>query len=126
VLAVCDQVFGHRLMMDRIVPGGVATDISAQDAEAIIATLDDITPRFAEIVRLYDETPSLQDRTCTTGTVSNDLVTLWAAGGYVGRASGRSFDPMPASVWRSRCSSAAMSMQEFGSGSAKWRPASHC
>jgi Ni,Fe-hydrogenase III large subunit len=92
VLAVCDKVFGHRLMMDRIVPGGVTKDISAQDAEAIIATLDKITPRFAEIVKLYDETPSLQDRTCTTGTVSNDLVTLWAAGGYVGRASGRNFD----------------------------------
>jgi Ni,Fe-hydrogenase III large subunit len=92
VLAICDTVFGHRLMMDRIMPGGVAADISAQDAEAIVATLDDVKPRFAEIVRLYDETPSLQDRTCATGKVSRDLVTLWAAGGYVGRASGRGFD----------------------------------
>src|SRR5262249_42323141 len=54
--------------------------------------LDDIAPRFAEIVEYYDETPSLQDRTCTTGVVSADLVTRWGAGGHVGRASGRDFD----------------------------------
>lgn len=92
VLAECHQAFGHRLMMDCIVPGGVAADITADAAAAIVSALDDIAPRFAEIVRLYDGTPSLQDRTCTTGIVSHELVTQWAAGGYVGRASGRSFD----------------------------------
>lgn len=92
VLAVSDRAFGHRLMMDRILPGGVATDVSAESAADILAMLDDIEPRFAEIVRLYDETPSLQDRTCTTGIVGRDLVTRWAAGGHVGRASARDFD----------------------------------
>jgi Ni,Fe-hydrogenase III large subunit len=43
-------------------------------------------------VQLYDETPSLQDRTCTTGIVDRTLVARWAAGGYVGRAAGRNFD----------------------------------
>ena len=54
--------------------------------------LDEIEKPFAEIVRLYDDTPSLQDRTCTTGIVSKELVERWAAGGHVGRASGRNFD----------------------------------
>jgi Ni,Fe-hydrogenase III large subunit len=92
VLAVSDRAFGHRLMMDRIVPGGVAQDISRDGAAAIVAALDDIAPRFEEIVTLYDDTPSLQDRTCTTGHAAPDLVRQWAAGGYVGRASGRGFD----------------------------------
>ncbi len=92
VLAACDRAFGHRLMMDRIVPGGVAQDLAPDGVRAILETLDDIAPRFAEIVRLYDETPSLQDRTCGTGAVSQQLVTRWAAGGYVGRAAGRDFD----------------------------------
>lgn len=92
ILAVCDRTFGHRLMMDRIVPGGVTTDIAPTAAADIVATLDEVTPRFAEIVRLYDQTPSLQDRTCTAGIVSRALVDRWAAGGYVGRASGRDFD----------------------------------
>ena len=34
----------------------------------------------------------LQDRTCNTGIVGKDLVEQWAAGGHVGRASGRDFD----------------------------------
>jgi Ni,Fe-hydrogenase III large subunit len=91
-LAASDQAFGHRLMMDRIVPGGVAQDISADGAAAIVAALDEIAPRFEEIVTLYDETPSLQDRTCGTGYVAPELVNQWASGGHVGRASGRNFD----------------------------------
>ena len=92
VLAACDDAFGHRLMMDRIVPGGVAQDLDPQGANTVLATLDAIEPRFAEIVRVYDDTPSLQDRTCNTGIVAPDLVARWAAGGHVGRASGRDFD----------------------------------
>jgi Ni,Fe-hydrogenase III large subunit len=92
ILAACDRAFGHRLMMDRIVPGGVAADLTAEGAAAILAALDEVAPRFAEIVDLYDGTPSLQDRTCATGVVGRALVDRWAAGGYVGRASGRSFD----------------------------------
>jgi Ni,Fe-hydrogenase III large subunit len=92
VLAACDAVFGHRLMMDRVVPGGVTHDLSADAREMLLAMLDDAAARFAEVVRVYDETPSLQDRTCLTGIVARDLVTRWAAGGFVGRGSGRSFD----------------------------------
>src|SRR5262249_6986937 len=71
---------------------GVAEDISADGSAAIAAALDEIAPRFEEIVAFYDDTPSLQDRTCTTGYVAPELVKLWAAGGHVGRASGRNFD----------------------------------
>jgi Ni,Fe-hydrogenase III large subunit len=92
VLAACDLAFGHRLMMDRIVPGGVAQDLAAEGRDALLEMLDDALPRFAEVVRVYDETPSLQDRTCTTGIVAPDLVRQWAAGGFVGRGSGRAFD----------------------------------
>ncbi|MEX2035870.1 MAG: hydrogenase expression protein HypE, partial [Xanthobacteraceae bacterium] len=91
VLAATDRAFGHRLMMDRIVPGGTE-DASPGAARALLAMLDEIEKPFAEIVRLYDDTPSLQDRTCTTGIVSKALVEQWAAGGHVGRASGRDFD----------------------------------
>jgi Ni,Fe-hydrogenase III large subunit len=47
---------------------------------------------FAPLVELYDNKPSLLDRTVTTGTVSGLLVQRFAAGGHVGRASSRSFD----------------------------------
>ena len=73
VLAAADRAFGHRLMMDRIVPGGTEDAAPARRAR-ILAMLDEIETPFAEIVRLYDDTPSLQDRTCTTGIVSQELV----------------------------------------------------
>jgi Ni,Fe-hydrogenase III large subunit len=92
VLAACDQAFGHRLMMDCVVPGGVAHDLSSDAREMLLTMLDDALARFADVVRVYDETPSLQDRTCLTGIVSCELVTRWAAGGFIGRGSGRAFD----------------------------------
>jgi Ni,Fe-hydrogenase III large subunit len=92
VLNACDQAFGHRLMMDRVVPGGVTHDLSSDAREMLLTMLDDALARFADVVRVYDETPSLQDRTCLTGIVSRELVTQWAAGGFVGRGSGRAFD----------------------------------
>jgi Ni,Fe-hydrogenase III large subunit len=92
VLAASDAAFGHRLMMDCIVPGGIAHDITTGGDAAIVAALEDIAPRFDEIIALYDNTPSLQDRTCATGYVAPDLAKRWAAGGHVGRASGRDFD----------------------------------
>src|SRR6185437_14275188 len=46
----------------------------------------------AEILRVYDALPSLQDRTVTTGVARPELVRQYAAGGFVGRASGRAFD----------------------------------
>lgn len=92
VLRTAAACFGHRLMMDRIVPGGVATDLTPEAATAIHALVAQIRAAQPRLLHLYDETPSLQDRTTTTGIVSTDLARRFAAGGYVGRAAGRDFD----------------------------------
>jgi Ni,Fe-hydrogenase III large subunit len=92
VLRTAAQCFGHRLMMDRIVPGGAAADLDTAGAEAVQALVAEVKRRIAKFADLYDKTASLQDRTVTTGIVSPDLVRRFGAGGYVGRASGRDFD----------------------------------
>jgi Ni,Fe-hydrogenase III large subunit len=84
--------FGHRLMMDRIVPGGVACDLTPEGAQSLGALIGVIGRRFGELIELYDATASLQDRTVGTGILRPDLARIYAAGGYVGRASGRRFD----------------------------------
>jgi Ni,Fe-hydrogenase III large subunit len=84
--------FGHRLMMDCVVPGGVARDLADAGREALLGLVRTIRARFPELVELYENTASLQDRTVGTGVLSADLAESFAAGGYVGRASGRSFD----------------------------------
>ncbi len=92
ILQTANQCFGHRMMMDRIVPGGVASDLSAEGADAIEALLVRCAAGFEAVVRVYDEAPSLQDRTVSTGVVSAELAKRFGAGGHVGRASGRAFD----------------------------------
>ncbi|THD45074.1 MAG: hydrogenase expression protein HypE [Bradyrhizobium sp.] len=92
VLRAANTAFGHRLMRDVIVPGGVARDLNDEGKATIQATLDNIRLRFPALVELYDNTASLQDRTVDTGVLKPALARQYAAGGYVGRGSGRSFD----------------------------------
>jgi Ni,Fe-hydrogenase III large subunit len=92
VLRAANTAFGHRLMRDIIVPGGLGRDLDETGQAAIRAALDNIHVRFPALVELYDNTASLQDRTVGTGIVTADLAKQYAAGGYVGRASGRTFD----------------------------------
>ena len=92
VLRCAVACFGHRLMMDRIVPGGVAVDLTEDGVASIRSLIDEIRARFPALVELYDKTASLQDRTVGTGILSADLARRFGAGGYVGRASGRDFD----------------------------------
>jgi Ni,Fe-hydrogenase III large subunit/Ni,Fe-hydrogenase III component G len=92
VLRAADACFGHRLMMDRVVPGGVAGDLRPGGATLIRNTLQHIGLRFPQLVELYDNTASLQDRTASTGIVSAELARQFGAPGHVGRASGRGFD----------------------------------
>jgi Ni,Fe-hydrogenase III large subunit len=91
-LRTAEACFGHRLMMDAIVPGGIARDIAADGAAHVQALLTEVRRLFSRLVELYDNTASLQDRTVTTGIVKSDFVRQFGAGGYVGRASGRAFD----------------------------------
>jgi Ni,Fe-hydrogenase III large subunit len=92
VLRAADAAFGHRLMRDRIVPGGVTADLTRDGINVISALVGDVHARFPELVELYDNTTSLQDRTVATGILKPELARQFGAGGYVGRASGRSFD----------------------------------
>jgi Ni,Fe-hydrogenase III large subunit len=92
VLRAADAAFGHRLMMDAVVPGGVAVDLAGAGVEQIRALARLVRDRFPSLVALYDDTASLQDRTVGTGRVAADLVRRFGAGGHVGRASGRAFD----------------------------------
>ena len=92
VLRCSAACFGHRLMMDRVVPGGVAADLDAEGAGRILALTDEIAGRLGPLIRMYDNMASLQDRTVTTGVLRPELARRFGAGGHVGRASGRDFD----------------------------------
>jgi Ni,Fe-hydrogenase III large subunit/Ni,Fe-hydrogenase III component G len=92
VLRASETAFGHRLMRDRIIPGGVSADLSTGGIAILRALVIEARERFPRLVKLYDNTTSLQDRTVATGILRPELAARFGAGGYVGRASGRAFD----------------------------------
>jgi Ni,Fe-hydrogenase III large subunit len=92
MLRSADRSFGHRLMRDLVVPGGVARDLDPDGADHIAEAIATARRRFPRLVELYDNTASLQDRTVGTGILKPQLARRFGAGGFVGRASGRAFD----------------------------------
>ena len=92
VLRTAHACFGHRLLMDRVIPGGVRSDLSANGIERLKALVAFARREFPPLVELYENTASLKDRTVSTGVLSPALARQYAAGGYIGRASGREFD----------------------------------
>jgi len=92
VLRTAHACFGHRLMMDCVVPGGMGADLAPGGAQRLTELVALVRGGFPELVDLYDNTASLKDRTVSTGILSPALARQFAAGGYVGRASGRDFD----------------------------------
>src|SRR5947209_4363393 len=69
-LRVADHCFGHRLMMDAIVPGGVAGDLRGGGLSKIGGLLGEVGAMLPRLIELYDNTASLQDRAASTGVLS--------------------------------------------------------
>ncbi|PKM08741.1 MAG: Ni,Fe-hydrogenase III large subunit [Gammaproteobacteria bacterium HGW-Gammaproteobacteria-4] len=85
-------LFGHRLMMDCVVPGGVAVDLDVQGVRLIAAQCDAIEAEVQAMHRLYDEHAGLQDRFIGTGRVTPALAAQLGLSGLAGRASGQAVD----------------------------------
>jgi len=92
VLRASNACFGHRLMMDRVIPGGMECDLAPGGLEHLATLIALARKRFPELIDLYENTASLKDRTVSTGILSPALARQFAAGGPIGRASGRDFD----------------------------------
>ena len=84
-----EVAFGHRLMMDAVVPGGLAGDIAPGGPEALRRALQRLRDAMPELNRLIDR---LGVRLQGIGTVSRLLAMTHALGGVAGRAAGRRFD----------------------------------
>jgi len=85
-------VFGHRLLMDRIIPGGVLCDLSEPSCGLIKQEIIRLRIELAEILLAVDLNSSLEDRLYTAGYLSEEIAAAFGTLGYVGRASGQDFD----------------------------------
>jgi Ni,Fe-hydrogenase III large subunit len=68
------------------------SDLTREGIGILRELLLHIKSTFPELVELYDNTASLQNRTVGTGVLTSELAHQYGCGGYVGRASGRDFD----------------------------------
>jgi Ni,Fe-hydrogenase III large subunit/Ni,Fe-hydrogenase III component G len=82
------RVFGHRYLMDTIVPGGVAKDLPRAEAEQLVARLEAIRGEVAALQSIYEEHAGAQDRFIMTGQVVPELAERMGLNGFAGRASG--------------------------------------
>ena len=83
---------GHRFMMDCIVPGGVAYDLSSEAAEQLTRLAYDLEKEIETLRHIYDEHAGLQDRFLTTGRVTAQLAVRLGLTGLAARASGQTRD----------------------------------
>jgi Ni,Fe-hydrogenase III large subunit len=86
------EVFGHRLMMDCIVPGGVRQDILMEQRDALLRLCDALEPEVHTMFSIYEAHSGLQDRFLTTGRVTPELASRLGLTGMAGRASSQSCD----------------------------------
>ncbi|MEK6743672.1 MAG: NADH-quinone oxidoreductase subunit C [Nitrospirota bacterium] len=86
------HLFGHRFLMDRIVPGGVVVDIDGEGVLAITNELAWLEREYEPLVTIYDENASLEDRVRDAGVLRPEQARDLCAVGIVARASGLNLD----------------------------------
>lgn len=91
-LRVSHALFGHRYLMDTVVPGGVALDIDAASIAHIHAEIDAVRKAVARLKNIYDEHAGLQDRFIGCGRVKPELAERMGLTGPAGRASAVAWD----------------------------------
>ena len=92
ICAAALAAFGHRLMMDMVIPGGLAADIATGGAAIILQALEMLEAELPALARMFEDRANLRDRLDGLGVIPPAVAAAHGAGGYVGRASGRRAD----------------------------------
>jgi Ni,Fe-hydrogenase III large subunit/Ni,Fe-hydrogenase III component G len=84
--------FGHRYLMDAIVPGGVARDLTPEAMGLMREQMAALEKTVRRLKSIYDDHAGLQDRFINCGRVAPELAGRLGLTGSAGRASGQSWD----------------------------------
>jgi Ni,Fe-hydrogenase III large subunit len=91
-LRAIDALFGQRYLMDAILPGGTAIDVTPHAARVIAEQAVQLAHDVHALRQIYDEHDGVRDRFATTGSVSPELAARLGIVGLAGRASGQAHD----------------------------------
>ena len=86
------RLFGHRMLMDRIVPGGVAVDADDAALDAIAVQCMEFADAVRTLREIYDDHAGLQDRFATTGIIDAALARELSLTGMAARSAGLLLD----------------------------------
>jgi Ni,Fe-hydrogenase III large subunit len=86
------RVFGHRYLMDRVLPGGVSTDVDDTGAELLFDEADRVEREIRLLREIYDDHAGLQDRFFACGELAPRLAAKLGVVGFAARASGIAID----------------------------------
>lgn len=80
------SLFGHRLLMDCVTPGGVTCDLDAEGIKSLLEQTHAVAREVTELYKIYEDQTSIRDRVIDSGTIhpkhARDLGLL----GYIGRS----------------------------------------
>src|SRR5438309_1044716 len=85
-------LFGHRYLMDRVVPGGVTVDLDAAGADSILAEADRLEDELRTLRTIYYDHAGLQDRCINCGRLTPRTAAALGVVGLAARASGHAID----------------------------------
>jgi Ni,Fe-hydrogenase III large subunit/Ni,Fe-hydrogenase III component G len=85
-------LFGHRYLMDRIVPGGVAADLPESGKQMLLDECAMLEREVRILRSIYEEHAGVQDRFIGTGRIEPKLAAQLGLCGLAGRASSQSWD----------------------------------
>jgi Ni,Fe-hydrogenase III large subunit/Ni,Fe-hydrogenase III component G len=85
-------LFGHRYLMDSIIPGGVAVDLLTEHKRVIEEECAMLEHEVRILRGIYDEHAGVQDRFIGTGRVEPKLAAQLGLCGMAGRASAQAWD----------------------------------
>ena len=86
------EAFGHRLMMDMVIPGGVANNMDDAGKATLHHVLAVVESELPGLRRGFDESTALHERLVGVGVIPPALAVSYNAGGSVGRGSGCAVD----------------------------------
>jgi Ni,Fe-hydrogenase III large subunit len=123
VLRAAGTAFGHRLLLDRVVPGGVAADLARDGPGALHEALGAVAAALPELDGVGENHGGLRDRLAGRLVTPPALVARLGAGGPVGRAAGRGLDArcLPGSDLSTVVAMPGVSVPVLASGDAEAR-----
>jgi Ni,Fe-hydrogenase III large subunit/Ni,Fe-hydrogenase III component G len=92
VLRTNARLFGHRYLMDRVVPGGVAIDVDPAGVKMLLEEADRLESEMLGLRSIYYDHAGLQDRCINCGRLSPQLAAELGVVGLAARASGHAMD----------------------------------